>query len=562
MSMLFKIVYAAHANGTHHKLALDALNRLTAPDSEDWRRLFLKHSELYLEGSKAPDKEFKDFKNHVLHPGDKYWGGAPEKARNWYTHLVTALRDRQWSEAAYCAGVLSHYYTDPVMPFHTAQSEAENAMHRAVEWSINRSYNALLAEALKGRREPSLSLPDGETWIEEFVCASADHSHTYYNKLIAHYDLEKGAVTPETGLDSTGRAFVGGLLVRAAAGFALILDRAIAESGAKPEKVALTAETFVAMLKIPAKWVLKKLDDAEDRRVVAAMFDELQTTGKVDRTLPEDDRAIRDLHEREVAGPRREERRKEQSARLEHSLKSRRSRPGATSPEKQKATSPVPSPQAVSAARSQIASQAAALAELASARNAIRPSPQDLPEIRPTPQPAATQDSTQQDSAPQPSNLERFTDAAPETSKRSPRVYLSQRDDIVDAPSIGERTAGRLAGAGLLTVADLLRADPDEVAAAIDYRHIKADTIRLWQDQARLVMEIPGLRGTHAQLLTGAGYRTSEDVAQADAGDLSAAILRFASTRDGQRLLRDGAAPDIEKIKSWIEQADLALKAA
>ncbi len=562
MSLLFKIVYAAHANGTHHKLALDALNRLSASDAEDWRRLFLKHAELYLEGSKAPDKEFKDFKNHVLHPGDKYWGGAPEKARNWYTHLVTALRDKQWSEAAYAAGVLSHYYTDPVMPFHTAQSEAENAMHRAVEWSINRTYNSLFAEALKGWREPSLALPDGETWIEEFVCASADHSYTYYGELIAHYDLESGAVRPETGLDKIGRAFVGGLLVRAAAGFALILDRAIAESGAKPEKVALTAETLIATLKIPAKWVLKKLDDAEDRRVVAAMFDELQTTGKVDKTLPEDDRAVRDLHEREVAGPEREARSKQQAERLERSLKSRRSRAGAMSPERQKSASVVRSPHAISEARSQIASQAAALAELASARNAIHPSPQDLPEIRPAPQQAATQDSPPQDSAPEHANLERIADAAPETSKRSPRVYLSERDDIVDAPSIGERTAGRLAGAGLLTVADLLRADADEVAATVDHRHIKADTIRLWQDQARLVMEIPGLRGTHAQLLTGAGYRTASGVAQADAGELSAAILRFASTSDGQRLLRDGAAPDIEKIKIWIEQAELALKAA
>lgn len=556
MSMLFKIVYAAHANGTHHKLALDALNRLAAPDSQDWRRLFLKHAELYLEGSKAPDKQFKDFKNHVLHPGDKYWGGAPEKARNWYTHLVTALRDKQWSEAAYAAGVLSHYYTDPVMPFHTAQSEAENTMHRAVEWSINRTYNSLFAEAQKGRREPSIALPDGDTWIEEFVCASADHSHTYYGKLIAHYDLEAGAVRPETGLDKLSRDFIGGLLVRAATGFALILDRAIAESGAKPEKVSLTAETLIATLKIPAKWVLKKLDDAEDRRVVAAMFDELQSTGKVDKSLPEDDRAVRDLHEREVAAPQREARRKEQSDRLDRARLAKR-KPAAASPAKSKSLLPSPSPQAIREARSQIASQAAALAELASSETS-RPAPQALPEI-PASAKAAGLEATEENSP----SIARITDVATAAAaNRSHRVYLSKQDDIVDAPSIGERTAGRLASAGLLTVADLLRANPDEVAETVDYRHIDAKTIRLWQDQALLVMEIPGLRGTHAQLLTGAGYRSAKAVAAADAGELSAAILRFASTSDGQRLLRDGAAPDIEKIRSWIEQADLALKAA
>ena len=77
MHLLFRIVYAAHANGTHHKLALDALRFLRAADGEQWQRLFLKNARLYLDGSKAPDTEFKDFKNHVLHVRDGLWGGAP-----------------------------------------------------------------------------------------------------------------------------------------------------------------------------------------------------------------------------------------------------------------------------------------------------------------------------------------------------------------------------------------------------------------------------------------------------------------------------------------------------
>lgn len=32
MSLLFRIVYAAHANGTHHKLALDALQHMEGPE--------------------------------------------------------------------------------------------------------------------------------------------------------------------------------------------------------------------------------------------------------------------------------------------------------------------------------------------------------------------------------------------------------------------------------------------------------------------------------------------------------------------------------------------------
>ena len=143
MNLLFRIVYAAHATGTHHKLALDALRHLQCMDADLWQRLFLAHAKLYLEGSKAPDNEFKDFKNHVLHTRDGYWGGAPEKVRSWYQHLVEALAQQDWQTAVYCAGVLSHYYTDPLQPLHTAQSEAENNIHRAVEWSISKAYDEL-----------------------------------------------------------------------------------------------------------------------------------------------------------------------------------------------------------------------------------------------------------------------------------------------------------------------------------------------------------------------------------------------------------------------------------
>jgi hypothetical protein len=76
-----------------------------------------------------------------------------------------------------------------------------------------------------------------------------------------------------------------------------------------------------------------------------------------------------------------------------------------------------------------------------------------------------------------------------------------------------------------------------------------------WQEQARLVCTVPGLRGTHAQLLVGAGYRTADAVAAADADKLCADILAFAATQNGQRLLRNGDPPDIEKIKGWLEAA-------
>ena len=306
MSLLFTIVRAAHANGTHHKLALDALTHLTRPDAEPWRRVFLKHAAVYMEGSKAPDDTFKDFKNHVLHVRDGYWGGAPEKCAAWYGHVIDALREGDFARAVYAAGVLSHYVTDPIHPFHTAQSDAENAVHRAVEWSINRSYDSLLAEAVQVAASTSAVIaPIGDNWLKAHVIAGAERANRHYETLIAHYDIHRGVSDPPAGLDQVSRRAVGGLIIFAAQSFAAVLDRALDEAGVAPPEVSLTAEALLAALAVPRKWIEKRITDAATRRQVEAMYDELLATGRVEKTLPEDDRMVRDLYEREVLMPQR-----------------------------------------------------------------------------------------------------------------------------------------------------------------------------------------------------------------------------------------------------------------
>ena len=135
------------------------------------------------------------------------------------------------------------------------------------------------------------------------------------------------------------------------------------------------------------------------------------------------------------------------------------------------------------------------------------------------------------------------------------RFYLSIDDDIVDAPSIGPRTAERLRPARIFTVRDLLAADPDEVGSLVTARHITAQAVRDWQDQSRLVITVPFLRGTHAQLLVGAGFRSAQQVAEADQATLMSALLKFATSRDGQGILRNGPPPDIEKVLGWMRNA-------
>ncbi len=542
MSLLFRVIYATHANGTHHKLALDALERLTRADAEKWQRLFLKHVQLYLEGSKAPDNTFKDFKNHVLHVRDAYWGGAPEKVASWYVHLVEALEQRKWEEAVWCAGILSHYYTDPIQPFHTAQSEAENNIHRAVEWSISRDYDALKREAEVLAPNTMVQTPHGANWLKDFVCQGAEKANAQYERLIAHYDFNIGVVDPPLGLDPIARDLIGDLILYAADGFARILERAIAESGATPPSVSLSLDTVLATLNIPLKWVQKKLADAEDRRVVQAMYDELMETGRVEKALPEDDRIVRDLHNKEVVAPRNQRQAIKRAQRLPATQNANANAPSRT---------PLPS------------RKPAALAGGAS---------QSQPARTPQTPHAETRAANAQRGATQPPALAQHNNSpvlnapaqrltiTPITSSGSSepkhtRTYLAPSDDIEAAPSIGPKTAERFYAVDIRTVSQFLDADPFELSDKLDVHYITPETIANWQNQAHLVMTIPGLRGGHSQLLVGAGYHTVAAIAAANPSDLSADILKFAATSEGQRVLRDGDPPDIEKVKTWVDGA-------
>jgi hypothetical protein len=151
--------------------------------------------------------------------------------------------------------------------------------------------------------------------------------------------------------------------------------------------------------------------------------------------------------------------------------------------------------------------------------------------------------------------------SAPASRGNSPRVYLAASDGLEAAPSIGPRSAQKFAKIGILTVGDFLAADPAKMADELSSRALDADTLRLWQHQARLVMDVPGLRGTHAQLLTGAGFLDAAGLARASDANLAALVHSFAASPEGQRVLRKSEPPTAEKIKSWIDSAAAKLAA-
>jgi hypothetical protein len=572
MSLLFRIVYAAHARGTHHKLALDAVHNLKCMDHDLWQRMFLAHAGLYLEGSKAPDDEFKDFKNHVLHTRDGFWGGAPEKVRSWYQHLVDALSLQDWPTAVYCAGVLSHYYTDPLQPFHTAQSEAENNIHRAAEWSISQAYDELRDLGERDFADMSVELADDANWLVQLLCQGAERANGYYEKLIAHYDIQRGVVDPPAGLDRVAKRIVAEMIRYAYLSYAAVLARAIHDANVHAPQVGLTVATLLAAVQTPAKVLMRRIADAEERRTIERIYDELLATGTVEANLPEDDRIVRALHAQEVLTqqPPRPEVSKVFPFRARERVVTRVDQVRAA-----QADAAAPASAKIIPLRAPAVPQPAASPATETPAVMLAPISDDYritraPMLHVVPGGAAEVGrASLRARAGLSERLDKVSQAAAEPqSKARPassnstapadagrRFHLTLDDPVVDGPSIGPKTAERLHAQGIHTVRDLLKADPAALSVLVNVRHITPETISGWQDQARLVCTVPGLRGTHAQLLVGAGYTSGDAIATAEPDKLCADVLAFAASTPGQRLLRNGEAPDIEKIKGWLEAA-------
>lgn len=571
MNLLFNVVYAAHCRSTHHKIAMDSLRKLHGLQGELWSRLFLKHHKDYLKGAKDPDSTFKDFRNHVLHVSQNNWGGAAKTAKMWYDNTIEHLRAQKWREAVYSAGVLSHYYTDPIQPFHTGQSKAENNIHRAAEWSITKSYDELY-EIAQQFGWPKVAMESDSDWLEEAVIAGAETSHQYYQPLIDHYDFEKGKSDPPSGLDQYSRETLAELIAYAIVGWSEILQRLFKESGVVPPEVSLSAESVLATIEVPVRWVTKKIADIAERKQIEAMFEEFEETGKVERTLPEDDRCIRDLVAEEINNRKQvddvapnpfdeqeeitEEEIMEPVASIEDTTNEAFDHADSEQYEEETDVVEVTEIESDAVSRDEDEEEPDVMEETVElfTESEIDESPSVL-------MPTEADEEYGVDEYDE--DIEETEDAC-ELEESPLRFFLELDADVVDAPSIGPKTAKRFYRIGINTVRQLLYCDVDDAAAKINMRHIPANTIIDWQDQARLVLCIPELRGHDAQILVACDYRTVNDVAHANHAQLTQAAVRFAKSKEGERIIRSGKLPDAKEVGDWINWANQSrsLKAA
>lgn len=553
MSLLYAVVFATRCRSNHHRLALDALRHLRSGEAEAWRTLLLHYHDDYLKGAKAPDDVFKDFKNHVLHVRDKDWGGAVEASEEWYRRTVRALAARDWKQAAWSAGVLSHYFVDPMQPFHTHQTEEENVIHRAVEWSFSKSYGAfqqILEHDLGGY--PAIETPGGETWLSDLLRAGAKAANAQYETVIEHYDFEAGVKNPPAGLDQELKDTIARLVGMAAVSFARVLDRAFEDAAVTPPRLFGGLQAFFLALETPIQSVLKLIDDAAARREVAAQYEEWRRTGKVRSTLGEDDKVVRALYAAEVLKTPLSS----LDAKWPREIGARHGE-GAPARGKKKLKAPAPSlplPAPAPAAEVEAEKPKPAAEKAKPAKKPIAVVEADEP-----PAPAAAE-------APKPEREFKAPRELPvgaplaRKEKTLPRCTLNERAPIVQAPSIGPKTAKRFEAVGLKTVGDLLNADPEACEGRIDARHISADVIRDWQAQALLACTVPGLKAREAQALVACGVRDMADLTLLDPVELCDAIARWGLSDEGQRAWGSAPAPTEDDIATWIERAKRAAR--
>jgi hypothetical protein len=602
MSVFFELVLNTVCRSNHHRLAVEALAQLQGADAERWRDLFLQQYEALLEGAKAPDTVFKDFKNHVLHTKDNYWGGAPEAAEEWRKRMVRALKDRDWKYGAYCAGVMSHYIVDPIQPFHTGQTEEEGVIHAAVEWSLSKTYpemRKILLADLGGW--PNVKLTDDADWLKKGIRDGADLSNKHYDLLIHHYNFEIGRKKPEQGVDQEIKDKVAGLIGHAVVLLARVFERCFAEAAVQPPKVNLSVQTLLVGLNVPVAMIAKSIENAQDRAEVTAMYQEFRKTGKVRQTLREDDKEVRALYAHEVLkaplstldckwpaetglghgmgaparkpgkAPKPPKEKKPSAAQIaaeRRALKQLAKDEAKAAKEKARADAVVAREQAKQDA---ISAKDKAKADVIAAKEQARSDAIDAKEkakvsaLKASALTKATQNEADNDAdrkAAAETETRRPPEKAPglEPADDVKRIRLRTEDSVVDAPSIGRKTADRLQAVSVRTVGDLLRLDPEDGARRIKAGHINAKVIRDWQAQARFVCSIPDMTSINAQLLTACGVTDMASLANADAPGLQAEIVKYSRTEEGNRVLRGSKAPEISAIAGWVNAARGAAK--
>ena len=499
MNPLLSILRATHCRSTHHYFAVDALPLVQTSAGKRLVSQLLRHHDRYLAGAQDPDVRFCDFQNHVIHVTDGYWGGAPRVAHKWYDRMQRYLREERFDDAAHAAGVLCHYFTDPLQPLHTQNCDRERILHRPIEWSINRSYKSIYRDWKQDHHRVVFQLSDGPGWLGEAILHGARFANRKYEQLLAEYDLIGALDQPRAGLNAHLRASLSEVIGLAVTGWARVLERAGADAEATRRRPLPTAPlplaTLVATGFIPLQLWRRRLTRKREQRDVELLVQEFTETGTLQTHLPVEvdivHRVIKIYHEEQRWNEERERR-------------------------------------------------------LASRATVIQVDSVDVSQEE-------TVDVTQPLSSVAESNP---ADDDAVILPFDPSLAKTNDDDSLrQTRAIGANSANRLIELGITTVGQLIAADPQDVAARLQTYWITSETISRWQAQVKLSYQLVDLEPREVQLLAGAGFATAMEIAAADPDQLHGEVSAFASTPDGRRCISGTSMPRRIEVNRWIAMA-------
>jgi hypothetical protein len=540
MSPLLTILRAVHCRSTHHYFALDALRMVQTDAGLRLRGILLKHHEKYLMGSKDPDDRFRDFQNHVIHVQDGYFGGAPRVAIQWYDRMMGHLVAGRWEDSAYAMGVLTHYFTDPLMPLHTAQSPRESLVHRPMEWSVCKSYDRILKLWTEDELRLVFHLGDGEGWLGEAILKGARFANRNYKKLVDSYNVDLGVENPAAALDQESLRIFAELFGLAITGLARVFERAADQAenrlGAKLPSYSLTMPALLAALQVPEQMWLKRITNCTERAAIEAIVGEFRQTGQVKENIPAEvyiKQRVTEVREREAAWNQR--RRELALARGAHAAT---------------ILATVAEPVAIAgviepAKPSTLESIAAAPTTTPFALTEDVPATKT--ELTTSPDQAATGDAP-------PISIP-FTAAVREPKPQQSQARLQRHEELSNAPSIGPKTAASFAQISILTVGDFLDAPAAALSRRLGKSWITANVIQSWQAQTRLMCDVPGLLSRDVQMLVGVGCNSAAALANATATSLVQSMQRYALSSEGKRALRSAEPAELALVEQWISNA-------
>lgn len=501
MNPLLTILRHAHCRSTHHHFAIDAIPLVGTDAGKRLTKILIRYHDDYLRGAKDPDTRFRDFQNHVIHVNDGYWGGAPRVAHQWYDRMQRYLSTGKLHYAAHAAGVLSHYFSDPMMPLHTEQCDREKILHRPIEWSVTKSYASIYKLWRDDDMRIVFNISDGPGWLGEAILHGARYANEYYYPLMDTYDLVRGRKQPTLGLSLIAKQALAEMFGLVITGWARVIERIAADAEARMMQPLPTVSTSVAAVlatsRVPLRLLSRRIDDHLERRAVEALINEYESTGDLRKHLPAEvdiTHRVNKVRADDVAWLNR---------------------------------------------RRQLQSTETQVDVLDGAQ---------------------TQEATEQASDDRAMTIP-FAGAAasvakqPRSNQPRPAIRLAATDPLVDAPSIGPRTAERFTQIGIHTVGEFLSASAEQMSQELATRWISSTIIQLWQRQAGVMCEVPGLRVLAAQMLAGAGFTDRVTVATSDPDSLHAKVSEYAATSAGRRYLRGGMPPKLSDVRAWIDNA-------